>query len=149
MTRTHARFYAPVLPPADETPYAAGDLWPQPDGPVPLGKPFARRLDAAVQASGWHVDYRWSTDYSHAFDARRQKDRFDVMVELLDEDTGHYKVTVSPRTGLFAKMFGKGTSLNELRRLALDVHSVLGNDPDVEGVLWFEGDTATDGSDGP
>lgn len=103
----------------------------------PPGRAIASFVDAGLRKLGWNVDYRWVTDYSHAFDCRAVKRRYDVSVQQTDQPDAPWLVTAKKRSGLFPKVFRGGADNDEHQRLLLDVHSVLNTDDRISGLGWF------------
>lgn len=142
--RTHVVFTAPeYVGMVFDAPEPAEDAAPgyddAPLGPTPEGLALTHVIAERLAADGWDVPHHWTTDYSHAFEARRSKRRYDLMVQYT-EAVDEWLVTVLPRKGLMGRVLG-GVDPNEHRVLALHLHSALSNDPLVGSDLrWFTGD---------
>lgn len=144
---THRTVLAPALLPAPETDDAdnAGDAPDEsagapederpsaPEEVAPLGEPLAELLVEGLRRRGWTVDYRWTTFDGHAFDARRQDNRYDVELKCLDteatEGRGLWLVTAKRRTGFFKRFFQGRSDPAEHRLLRLHIDECLAGDP--------------------
>ncbi len=150
---THRALLAPAFLPVDEdeaTPEAPlqeelADHWPPaPAEPVPPGAPLADLLAEGLARRGWHVDYRWTTFDGHAMDARRQDNRYDVELKLLDgpqdEGRGLWLITAKRRTGFFARWLPGRGDPNEHALLRLHIDEILAADERAaspEGATWL------------
>ncbi len=148
MPRTHARFVATGFDAADDsdvetdeaTDAAASDSPDDSWGATapPPGEPLATWLAHRLEAHGWRVQYRWTTPYGHAFDAAREKRRYDVELRELDHDIGRWLVTAKPRSGLFKRIFRGGSDPTEHALLCAHLHEALALDERVCDVSWHD-----------
>jgi hypothetical protein len=145
---TQRTLLAPAfLPVEDEAPEHPAetehlaDHAPAPSEAVPPGAPLADVLADGLARRGWHVDYRWTTFDSHAFDARRTDNRYDVEVKLLDgpheEGRGLWRITAKRRTGFFARWWPGRSDPAEHALLRRHIDEALAADGRVaEGGDW-------------
>ncbi len=93
--------------------------------PVPPGSLIADRLQAALTLAGWKCEFRWTTYNSHALDAQRGDNRYDVEVALADRDTARWTISAKPRVGLLRRVFAGRIDTQELTLLHLHIDQML------------------------
>lgn len=98
---------------------------------IPPGQILADTLASGLSAAGWKVEYRWTTYATHAFDAQRADNRYDVEVGLSDRDHARWSVTAKPRVGLLKRVFSGKLDPAEHELLRLDIDRVLATDSRV------------------
>lgn len=150
---THKVLVAPGFLPTEEE-------WEKRDKDAgPLGEELANLLAAALEARGWHVEYRWTTYEGHAFDARRKEQRYDVELTSLDTSTtlskegprprelwqGRWVLTAKRRSGLFFRFWSKRYDADEHALLRLHLDEALAGEAKVAaaGEWWAEADFST------
>lgn len=145
---------APDAPPsagpdAADAPPAAPEAAP-PEEPLPPGQRLAQALEAAFGAAGWTTPYRWTTPYGHAFECRRTTHRYDVELQLVDAEAGHWLVVAIPRKGLLRRFFGPRVDVEEYALLLTHLRGALARDPRFVSARWYDeaGWTATPRGEG-
>lgn len=105
---------------------------------APPGELVADLVATGLAARGWKVAYRWTTFTSHAMDAQRKKDRYDVEVSLVDAERGAYSLSAKPRVGFFQRVFASKVDASELALLRMDIERALADDARVVPGTWAE-----------
>lgn len=103
---------------------------------VPPGQVLADLVANGLTSAGWKVEYRWTTYTSHAFDAQRAENRYDVEVALVERESARWTVTAKPRVGLLKRVFAAKLDPAEHELLRIDIDRALGADSRVTSSGW-------------